>query len=182
MKRKIIFLGICILFLSSCAPVTMMRYQERLSQMKWIAGAAQAGHLDLVIYGTNDPAVKGAIFDAMDGYTYGPEVPLKLSNDHEKGARVVLVLSPGHNVYGDHVCSAPEHGFQFNEAAVNKSVIAFCYNDLAYGTVSSVLDEDVTLLKSEAYIKSYRAIIRYLTDPRYEMMEMRSNCSNINNC
>ena len=182
MIKKIIFLSICIFSLSNCAPVTMTRYQQHLSQIKWIEGAAQKGHLDLVIYGAKDPAMKSAILQAMDGYTHGPKVPLRLSDDHEKGARLVLVLAPEHNVYGDHVCTAPKGGFQRNEVAAHKSVIAFCYNDLAYGSVHAALDDDVTQPESEAYMKSYRAIIRYLTDPRYEWRELRSNCSTLNNC
>lgn len=48
---KIIFVSICIFSLSNCAPVTMTRYQQHLSQIKLIAGVAQKGHLDLVVFG-----------------------------------------------------------------------------------------------------------------------------------
>jgi len=146
----------------------------------WIAGAAKDGHLDVAVYGTSDNDLKEKIISVMDGHTYGPELPLILAEDHSKGARIVVLLNPDVFDYSDALCTNPQDGFSTGKS--DKVAFALCYNELSYGYVIATSLIENMQAETEEFAEFFANATRILTDPRYEIENTRSNCSESGNC
>jgi hypothetical protein len=178
--KYILFAVIGLSFsLSGCIPSVMMRDQDRLGMQGWIAGAAQKGQLPISFYGTDDKSLEQAITSVMQGQNYGPVVPLVLLPDTDKGARVVVVLDPAADVYKNYVCSHPKDGFKHDVQENTRAALAICYNDLSYGNVIATSRKGRLVPGSEDFTVFYQRAFRLLSDPQYEINEIKGSCEGV---
>lgn len=166
-----------LFFLSACIPYTMQRDQMRLGMESVIKQAARQGQLSVEFHNFEDADMRSHTIMAMQGHHYGPALTLVEEPARPKGGRVVMVLDPVVTLHGDDICSVPKGGFDKAQAETTKVAAAICYNDLSYGYIRAISREGVLEKGSPAFDLFYRHIIGLLTNPAYERMEWRSNCS-----
>ncbi len=179
---RVIYSLALILFLTACVPSMMMREQPRVGLTGWVAGAAAKGYLPVVFYGTSDASFQEAAITAMDGRNVGPVVALTKSDDFAKGARVIVVMDPAQNVYGDFLCSNPKDGFSQDVKADTRVGLAFCYSDQLYSHVVTRYLKGRIEPGNEDFTDFFGMAFEHLTDPHHDRIEAMGNCSNPNVC
>ncbi|SCA55779.1 exported hypothetical protein [Candidatus Terasakiella magnetica] len=167
----------CSVVLSGCFSHSMMRTQQHFGVEGWIAGAATEGHLDVVVYGTDDHMLKKSIVQAMDGHHEGPPVPMRLlDKDPQKGTRIVVILDHGHDVYSSYACDLPKEGIDFDKGPATRAALTFCYDDTEYGFVSATSLQGKLMAGSAPFDDFYRNATYYLANPYYEETYNSSDC------
>ncbi len=174
--RSFFSLGLVVFALGACAPYSMMRDQERLGLINWMAQAGKQGYLDVAFYNVGSLKSENAMLAAMEGHNYGPVFSLKKAEDTGKGLRMVVYQNPARQIYGNALCTKPTPVSEPQGKGENRVTLALCYNDLSYGNVRARSSEGELQPGTQFFNEFYRAAFRYLTDPKYERQEHRSDC------